>query len=58
MPDLQKDAISVFFCSFGTPEEVFGARSMPGCAFGAILIFFMKGSLVKGPNICAKMSIF
>ena len=32
--------------------------SIPGCAFGAILNLFMKGSLVKGPNICAKMSIF
>ena len=31
---------------------------IPGCAFAAILIFFMKGSLVKGPNICPKMSIF
>ena len=28
MPDLQKDTISVFLGSFGTPDEAFGARSL------------------------------
>ena len=43
MPDLQKDTISVFLGSFGTPDEAFGARSLLLWVFEELL-FSPRGS--------------